>query len=210
MVSVRGRAPGRPRSVAVVLGSAVLVGCAGGVAEPGEPVRTLEPVSFADLEREAREHGWTEQADVLATGSVSRADYEQAIDHVRTCAEQGGNGISEPELSPIDNLTLEFGFPVGASDDEEIWALSDACLQRWFWSVSIAYRATHDAVMDADIRDASLACLADRGYVMSGDIRNAQDMAVRMPFEAEHDLAECIVSAAEEVRPDLDGVSVSW
>ncbi|WP_158609556.1 hypothetical protein [Cellulomonas triticagri] len=170
----------------------------------------IEQLEIAELERRAREHGWTEQADVLAKGYVTRADYEQAIDHVRACAEDGGNGISEPTLSPIDNLTLEFGFPVGAMDDEVIWDLSDRCLQRWHSLVETGYQVSHEAVMDADILAASLTCMADAGFPMVGEIRNARDMAARVSPEDGEVLSDCIVEAAMQVRPDLPMVGVAW
>lgn len=194
----------------MALTSVVVVSGCTAAPEPGSPVRVIDDFEIADLERQAREHGWTTQAEVLGRGVVTRADYEQAIDHVRACAERGGNGISEPTLSPIDNLTLEFGFPVGATDEEDIWDLSGECLSQWFTLVEAGYRASHDAVMDADILDASLSCMADLGFTMTGDIRNARDMAVRVPVEADGQLADCISQSAMRLRPELGGVGVSW
>lgn len=175
-----------------------------------EPVREIEDVSIRDLEVEAREHGWDEQARMLADGSVSEAEYLQAVDEVRACAERDGNGISEPVLSPIDNLTLEFGFPQGALSDDEVWSMSDRCLQQWFWTVHTGYLVSHDARMDTDLLEASVECMAEQGFTLAGDLRNARDLAVRVPREGEAALADCIADAVARLRPDLDGVGISW
>ncbi|NHT17269.1 hypothetical protein [Cellulomonas sp. IC4_254] len=176
----------------------------------GEPLRELTYETISEAQTAARENGWESQSVLLADGIVTSADYDQAISNTRVCAEHRANGITEPRLSPIDNLTREFGFPVGAMAEEAVWAASDECLQQHLWTVEAAYISTHEAVMDDDIRVASLQCMAERGFVMTGDIRSARDMAVRIPHESEPELTDCITQAALRLRPDLDSIGVSW
>lgn len=189
--------------------SAVIGGCHAAPTSDG-PVRVLEYQSVADLEADARAHGWDTQVALLADGVVTAADYAQAIDDTRACAEARANGITEPALSPIDNLTWEFAFPIGALPEDQVWAISDECSQQHLWSVQTAYVATHDAVMDDDIRMATLACMADLGHEIVGDVRNAREMAERIDHEREPDLADCIGDSAVRLRPDLASVGVSW
>lgn len=170
----------------------------------------LEYLSIAELEADARARGWDEQAAILADGVVTRAEYEQALDDTRACAERDGNGITDPVLSPIDNLTLEFGFPQGAMTEDDVWEMSDQRLQRYFWSVQNGYQSTHDAAMDADILGASLSCMRERGHTIAGEVTNAGQMAVQVSREGELELAECISESAMRLRPDREGIGVFW
>ncbi len=195
--------------VALGGGGMVLSACGPGDDE-SEVVRELVYQSVAEAEAEARANGWDSQVRLLEDGVVTAAEYEQAIDNTRACAERGANGITEPVLSPVDNLTLEFGFPIGAMAEEDVWAVSDDCSQQHLWTVQAAYVSTHDAVMDVDIRVDTLACMADHGHPIAAEVRNAREMASRIGRDAESQLAECISDVTLRLRPELESIGVSW
>lgn len=128
---------------------------------------------------------------------------------MRMCAERDANGITEPRLSPVDNLSLEFGFPIGAVPEDVVWEVSDQCLQRYLWTVEVGFRTTHPAVMDADIKEAAIVCMAALGYEISTEVRNVADMAEEIPGEARSALLDCVSSSVLDLRPDLDNIGVS-
>lgn len=115
----------------------------------------------------------TRQADALADGVVTVAEYSQAFQSFVTCADQSGHPIDGVRTDPVSGL-ITYGVPAGnllGVPGEPDSSPVGRCYEETFSWVELAFQVTDPAVIqqgidqqDQAMADEGLACLMRNGF----------------------------------------------
>lgn len=187
-----------------------LAGCAVTLAGcSSEPDHTSSLQQLAD---QARAAGSDDNALILDDGEVTDDEYFQAARGYQTCIRETGIVLPDPEMNPVDGVTLVF-------DTTEIIELSGAnatksqeCEQQW-QPVLLGYTSTHTFKMDEALLAAVATCMEDKGFTVPEDASEVADIVGNPDSDGgeQRGIAEnCTYAEAERLFPDSPGFVFSY
>jgi hypothetical protein len=190
--------------------SGLLAGCsADDEGTAGYTGGVMDSEQIKDLARQESEAGNEEQAEILADGAVSFAEYEGSFNSLTSCLSEVGIEVSEPLVSPVSGNRYEFSMDTGELDAQAAMADSDVCQAKFWTSVSQAYSFSNPDVMEPPLRTATSECLVGLGIEPTGEEVNAKEFA-DLPGVDPEDLSACILDAATELYPEYPSLTVAF
>lgn len=193
-------------AVAVMFIIAATVGCS-------SPRNTVDDARSSVLEyaKEAREAGADKNAELLQDGNVTEDEYLEAAARYQTCMGAAGIDLVGPQFSPVDNKTLEWGYPEDITSSPTSLKEQETCRAQWepvMWS----FITTHEPLMDRPLMEAVQACLESQSLTFPSEAKSFNDLVgptddkgvQRIPA-----IEKCIISEALRLYPDLPGVTVA-
>lgn len=196
-------------AAAIIAAVALLASC----SSNNDGHAAIDPqVAVAEAEAQLRAIGAAENAELLTDGEISTDDYYAAARRYQSCLRILGIEILGPQISPVDNITLEWLYPETMPSGEDLAAKVDICNSHWSPMV-IAYQMTHDSVMDEALREYVAGCLLAIGYETDSAGRNVREIVGPGDDTLESRLGDvegCIIQGAEELYPELYGVTVIY
>jgi hypothetical protein len=194
----------RSRALLLLPAVALLAGCSA-----PEPPTGRELVLA--LAAEAQEQGHPAQYELMKDGVVDLEDYDAAYRQFRACLEEGGIIVTDPIVSPADGLRYIFELDANGLAPEAVDDVQGECEARFWVPINAAYGDTNPAVMEEALRAASLECLEQAGFDMTGKERNFPEM-VGDPDgdggEQREAAADCVFEAAHELYPELPNLTL--
>ncbi len=147
--------------------------------------------------------GHEEQRLALSDGVISAREYRAALTDLTGCLTDAGLTHTPPLRSPIDGLTYEFEVvPSGPNDASAL----QSCNARYWDPISTLYTSFRPQVMAEPLRVASIECLRDAGFAMSGDERNYPELIGNPDAdggEQREAATECVFQEARRLYPGL-------
>lgn len=198
----------RPRRRWIVVGlvaASLLSGCAD--TAPPEAGSVL-----AEARKELRAFGAEESADSLEDGEVSTDDYYAAARRYRSCMAEIGIDIRGPQLSPVDNITLEWRYPALMPEGPGVTDSVESCTAQWSPMIE-AYEATHTAQMNSDLLRAVRDCLAEQGFSTEPEAANIRALVGPLAGDDHARLGateQCIGTQMDVLYPEAYGVTVIY
>ncbi|TFD00501.1 hypothetical protein E3T28_08205 [Cryobacterium sinapicolor] len=162
-----------------------------------------------ELGRQESDSGNTEQAAVLADGSVSFEEYDESFNLLAGCLRNVGIEPSAPLMSPVSGNRYEFSMNSGELDPQSALADGDVCQAKYWSSVSQAYSFSTPDVMEAALRTSTSECLEKKGIETTGGETNAKAFA-DLPGVDPDVLSSCILDAATEMYPEYPSMTVAF
>ncbi|MFV2084750.1 hypothetical protein [Micromonospora sp. LOL_021] len=179
------------RTLTIVLGVALVAGCARGAEESP----SSEPVSG---ENYPESQDWA-----LADGVVSADEYVQAIDKYVSCVRNSGYRVTDPVQSPIDGLTLLFD--ITPEGDPGLWSATvEDCNVDHLSHIEPAYVEAHDQSMTIELRDVTAECLESNGVAVSKLEQNVVDFVSSAKGNTKL-VMSCISTSMKTLYPDMPG-----
>ncbi len=170
----------------------------------------LDPsLIVSNAEQELRDIGAIEIAESIADGEVSDDDYYAAARTYKSCMSQAGVELQGPQLSPVDNISLQWGYPESVSNQSGLEEETEKCHAAWRPMI-LAYQATHKASMEIALRDAVVSCLDELGYEVSSDATNIRELVGPIESAQDNRLRDtegCVVSQMDKLFPDAFGIT---
>lgn len=150
-----------------------------------------------------------EQAWALGDGVVDRHEYRTAMARFVSCLADSGYQVTEPVLSPIDQLTLLYDIvPEG---DPDTWNRNvEICNLRHISHIEMVYVEAQEQVMDESLRSAAAGCLSEKGVVLTGDERAVEDFVLAAGGDGATAM-DCVLVSARRLFPELpSAVRIRW
>ncbi|MET9427142.1 MULTISPECIES: hypothetical protein [unclassified Streptomyces] len=136
----------------------------------------------------------------LKDGMVTAAEYRTAMGRFVACVEDAGYPVSDPVLSPADNLTLIYTItPSGKPDVYN--AAVQTCNLAHLSIVEPTFVEANSQVMDEPLTAAISDCLQRRGVTLTTRERNLADFADAAKEEAK--VVDCVTGEWAKVYPTL-------
>ncbi|WP_395638911.1 hypothetical protein [Pseudolysinimonas sp.] len=204
----------RTVSILVMLAAAGLfASCTSVSAEVGR----LSSEQIKEIAETAEENGWVEQADALRDGQIESVEYLAAYDRFAACLVARGYPAPETWTSPIDGFGLIIEVDAGGRSEDQKGQDVLACQDRYYGMVQGVYESTTPYDMDEGIRLATLECLRDRGYDVSGEEDTPAEMAGPEPLTPDGSNSErwsatitCLQDAQFELFPEIPTAVVAY
>jgi hypothetical protein len=140
------------------------------------------------------------QAWALGNGKVTAAEYRTAVDRFVSCVRDAGYPVSEPVLSPADNLTLLYDITPSGEPDRYNKAVQDCNLSH-LSLIEPTFVEARRQVMDRSLRAAVGACLRRQGVSLTARERSLSDFAVSA--KADTKVVDCVTGQWANVYPEL-------
>jgi hypothetical protein len=194
----------RWRALLPVAAVALLAGCSA-------PEPPTERELVLALAAESQEQGHPAQYELMKDGVVDLEDYDTAYRQLRACMEEGGMLVTDPIVSPADGLRYIFEFDANGLAPEVVDEVQRDCEAQYWTPLNAAYGDTNPAVMEESLRRASLECLEQAGYDMTGEEQNFAEMVgdpTADEGEQREAAADCVFEAARKLYPDLPNLTL--
>ncbi|MCU1441310.1 MAG: hypothetical protein JWP85_2307 [Rhodoglobus sp.] len=194
----------RSRALLLLPAVALLAGCSA-----PEPPTGRELVLA--LAAEAQEQGHPAQYELMKDGVVDLEDYDTAYRQLRACLEAGGMTVTDPIISPADGLRYIFEYDANGLAPQTVDEVQGECEAQFWVPVNAAYADTNPAVMEEALRTASLECLEQAGFDMTGEERNFPEMVGDPDVDGgdqREAAADCVFTAAHELYPELPNLTL--
>ncbi|WP_329117816.1 hypothetical protein [Streptomyces sp. NBC_01353] len=136
----------------------------------------------------------------LKDGRVTSAEYGTAMGRFVSCIRDAGYPVSEPVLSPADNLTLIYEVaPSGAPETYNNAVQS--CNLSHLSMVEPTFVEAQPQVMDEPLRRAVGDCLRRQGVAVTAEERNLREFARSAKDETR--VVDCVTAQWPRVYPAL-------
>lgn len=136
----------------------------------------------------------------LKDGRVSAAEYRTAMGRFVSCVRDSGYPVTEPVVSPADNLTLIYTItPSGNMDTYN--AAVQRCNLAHLSMVEPTFVEAQAQIMDGPLRKAVGDCLRKRGVRLTAGERNLADFARSAKDETR--VVDCVSGQWARVYPKL-------
>ncbi|GGN18842.1 hypothetical protein FHR83_004023 [Actinoplanes campanulatus] len=191
----------RVLSIAVALLACGLAGCSD-VSEPssGKPTAINQQTYHLD-DRDIKE-GEDLQNRLMADGSVSRSDYEQAVKAVGECFARYNLRFTDEGWDPVGNQTIDFTFGNPELSDDEVLGYGDGCQKVYLERIQESFVASSEPVMDPAILKASQNCLSKQGIQTTRNETNIEDLVASAGKAAFDDVLKCVKESAQTLHPN--------
>jgi hypothetical protein len=173
-----------------------------------QPVKS-DPQTVAEALDTAKASGLKWEISVLEDGKITPAENEEAADHFATCVEKLGYVLDEPKyLDPVNGqqwrvmATYQGG---GKAPESKMRDCSDR------WSViETPYVMTTSKKMDPRLLARFKQCLDEQNLPYTGNETNYNEFTKDLSDQefAYGPYFDCLSTSADDVFPDLPGVSV--
>ena len=174
-----------------------LTACAGSAS-----TESAEPNPVLDFAQQAREAGYEDQYSILSDGTVSRAEYETAVDAALSCNREVGRETYEPWINPVDGITIMYDFLPGEGIPVDGPGADIDCETQHVIYVSSAYQAVNPAVMDEPLRQNIRECATDAGLNTTGGEMNVADFIDSVGESNSQALLDCVSAGLKTLYPD--------
>lgn len=202
------------RVAAVSFSFVVLCGLQGCTSTEAEST-TLSTQRIIELGQEAEESGLLEQAAALKDGKVTSAEYESAFEDLSACLSEKGYPASKTWLSPVDGHTKLFEVGDAGHTLEVKQVEVQECIDAFWVPVSSVYQTVESIEMDESLRQASIECLQNKGYDLTGDEQTPEEMGGPEAITASglsdrwNDTLSCVVEAQSELFPEIPTTAIT-
>ncbi|WP_416967057.1 hypothetical protein [Streptomyces sp. 4F14] len=136
----------------------------------------------------------------LQDGKVTAAEYRTAMNRFVTCVRDAGYPVTDPVISPTDNLTLIYDITPNGDADTYNKAVQTCNLDH-LSLVEPTYVEAQPQLMAAPLRAAVANCLARQGVRVTSKERNLADFAASAHSETK--VVDCVTSQRARVYPAL-------
>lgn len=136
----------------------------------------------------------------LKDGRVDAAEYRTAMGRFVSCVRKAGYPVTEPVISPADNLTLLYTITPSGDPATYNDAVQD-CNLAHLSMVEPTFVEARPQVMGEPLRRAVAACLRGRGARPTGKERNLGDFARASGDDTW--VVDCVTENWARVYPDL-------
>jgi hypothetical protein len=198
-------------TVAILMTVVSISGCAQAPGVQGGKVLSSEDIKgVAQRERDA---GHIETADLMANGAVDKAAYDKAFNNLQNCMLRSGYDVSAPVLNPGDGISYVFTYLAQGRDPVAMDKVSLECERRYWQAVSATYVNTNEQTMEEPVRAAAQKCMAEAGFQIADDVRNAKAMAgdpLKDQGAQRKAATTCIVVSIYELHPEIKAVGIGW
>lgn len=150
---------------------------------------------------QARAEGFEDQYAVLSDGVVTESEYADAVDRGRACMRSAGLEVTELMMNPVDGLMLTYAIEPNGQESSVANEASLTCQSEQIYFVEQQYLATHEPHMDPPLYAASVECLQNAGFDLTGAESGFGDFVDSAGPDTENQVADCISAAAREVYP---------
>lgn len=190
--------PGMTVAGTVVLAlGVVLTGCSSAQSDDAQ-----SPVQAAA--EQARSAGLDFQARILEDGSITDAEYADAIDAEVSCISQAGISVTTPQLSLADSQRYTFEMtPQPGVAEGNVRDVETKCRAEWLDLVEDQYFATNKPRMDAALMAGVQDCLRGLGVPVSGNETNIPDLSAAPANATGDQLTTCIQSTGQVIYPGI-------
>jgi hypothetical protein len=141
------------------------------------------------------------QAKLLADGSVSRGDYEQAVKAVGGCFTRHGLQFTDEGWDPVGNQTIDFTFGNPKLSEDEVLGYGDGCQKVYLEKIQESFETSSKPSMDPAVLAASQKCLAGLGIPISKNEKNVEDLVASAGKTGFNDVIKCVKVSAQKFYP---------
>lgn len=139
------------------------------------------------------------QAWALNDGVVTDEEYRTAVAQAIACARAARLTVGEPQVSPVDNLTLLYD--IETSGDPDAWSRTvDGCNEAHLSIIEPRYIEKRTQVMAPELRTAVDRCLRGHGVATSGTESNMAQFVAATKNTGEV-AAQCVNQSLPVVFP---------
>jgi hypothetical protein len=188
-------------SIVVALLACGLVSCSDADgASSGQPTAAGKQAFRID-DREIKK-GEDLQTRLMADGSVSRSDYEQAVKAVGECFGRYNLKFTNEGWDPVANQTIDFTFGNPILSDDEVLGYGDGCQKVYLERIQEAFAVSSEPVMDPVVLKASQSCLNGRGIQTTKNETNVQELVASAGEAAFDNVVNCVKESAQSLYPN--------
>lgn len=138
----------------------------------------------------------------LGNGKVTAAEYRTAVDRFVSCVRDAGYSVSDPVLSPADNLTLIYDISPSGDPDPYNEAVQ-TCNLSHLSLVEPTFVEARPQVMDTALRVAVSDCLKRQDIRVTAKELNLVDFAASADDETK--VVDCVTGQWARIYPKLPG-----
>lgn len=180
----------RVAAVALALG---VVGC-GPQAQPDHT-----GASPRHLSAEEHASGVADQEELMADGSVTRADYELAVSRFIGCLTNGGAEVDNRGWDPVSDRDIVVMYR-GGKPGVDMDGYGDECLTTHLSKVSERYTDSTAPVMADNLVEFTGNCLKTKGITPTGEER-AADAFRRTAGNRSGTVNDCVIDGMNQLYP---------
>lgn len=194
-------------TASVIVAIVALAACDSATAQREDQAGAMAEVADA-----ARAQGRAEVADILEDGSVTFAEYEQAFNLMKSCAEGGGLSVSDDGVNPVDQLAYLYTIDYNGIDSGVAEPIADKCQADYFTDVAAWYIATNEPALSTPLREPAYDCMERGGFSIERTETSYQELAGGDPSDVRRleFAAECVADAMERVYPEIESFGVAY
>ncbi|MEO6083756.1 MAG: hypothetical protein ABIQ18_11700 [Umezawaea sp.] len=177
-------------AVALALGA---VGC-GTQAQPdhaGSAPRYLSAEEYAT--------GVADQEELMTDGSVTRADYELAVNRFVGCLTGGGAEVDNRGWDPVGDRDIVILYR-GAKPGVDMDGYGDECLTAHLSKVSERYTDSTEPVMAGNLVEFTRNCLRTKGVTPTGEEKSA-DAFRKTAGNKSGVVNDCVIDGMKHLYP---------
>ncbi|RZU49850.1 hypothetical protein EV385_1607 [Krasilnikovia cinnamomea] len=142
------------------------------------------------------------QAKLLADGSVSRGDYEEAVKAVGECFARHDLQFTNEGWDPVANQTIDFTFGNPKLSDDEVLSLGDGCQKAYLERIQEGYGTSSKPVMNPAVLKESQDCLAMQGIQTTSKETNVNELIASAGQQQFKTVVKCIKESAQKLYPN--------
>lgn len=199
----------------LVLATLLVIGASLAACATSEaPPQQFDSASISAMADRFRADGRDDLAAMFADGSVDASDYESAFKGFSTCMQERGYSISEPSISPADNIRFIFSVD-GAGKDPAVMDTDQMECSADLREVEAMYAATATQRMDPPLQAAMVGCLDEKGLEPPSDAQNYQQFleaagGSKATTEWRVTFSGCLSEVGQQLYPNLPYLPVGY
>lgn len=196
------------RTVVLAVASVIaLAACSAEASDEGSPSVILIASSVEEAHSLAQEHKLDWEASILADGTITAVEIEDAHDRFIQCQKNFGMDMKYDKwLDPVDGVTWRSVVTLeDAEVSDDLTEDFSATCERPYYLIQDTYATVTPHLMNPDLLVLFQKCLTENGVEFTGTERNIAefigdsnwDSAIKGP------LGECVDIAIEELDPNM-------
>ena len=142
------------------------------------------------------------QTKLMADGSVSRGDYEQAVKAVGECFARHDLNFTNEGWDPVGNQTIDFTFGNPKLSEDEALGYGDGCQAAYLERIQEGFETSSKPVMDPAVLTASQNCLVEQGIQITKNEKNVEDLVASAGKTGFTNVVKCVKDSAHKLYPN--------
>ncbi|WP_159042682.1 hypothetical protein [Streptomyces curacoi] len=184
-------------ALALVLGT---TGC--GHTHEGPVVATPAAQFHEYVSDDERAEGRAAQNALLADGSASRGDYEDAVARLRKCLARGDVRLVSHGWNPVNHQNMSLWYENPSMPEDEVAAYGDQCHAAHVVTVEQRYAEQHPPRMSGALLTEARACLSGRGITTAGGDGSLPELVHTAGPDRKRDVFECVSKGVAKLYPN--------
>src|SRR5690625_2685776 len=153
-----------------------------------------------EMSAQQRDGGNSSQAEILADGEVSDAEFRQAVSDARECMIAEGLEVTEIEKElTLEAYTLSFSFEPGARSPEETFDIADKCEDSHSMAVRTAWSLQTAQQLSPAGKVLLEACYSEKG-IKFPEVSSLEELRVKTPKDSLDIWGRCIDESLDRIN----------